>query len=402
LNNFDLSALSPLILNKYVESIGGIANGNLDLSGKLNEPMVNSDLLIENLELNGDTLGNFKLITKARDQMYKMDVFCTMQEGLLKDLEISGSLNFKNKTDNLNLRVVWKEGDIKPFEEFFKGVASNFKGNIQASCIVTGSFEKPKLSGNINLDNCSFLVNYTNVPYFCKGLVQITENKFALTDVSIADAKGGTGIVTGNVTHDQFDDFKLDVKLLKLQNLQALNTAKGSNEMFYGSAFMNGSCEFKGPLDDIYMSIHAKSRKGTRIFIPLETESDNSSSGFISFVKSKEEEEKEDVKRSIEGITMDFNFELTPDAHIELIFDELMDDRIKASGQGNLKMEINTHGDFNMYGEYVIETGEYHFTALNFISKEFIVKNGSSIRWNGNPYDARLNIEATKREKNSG
>ncbi len=398
LNNFDLTALSPIILNKYIESIGGIANGNLHFSGKLIEPMVNSDLLIENLELNGDTLGNFKLITKSREQIYKMDVFCTMQEGLLKDLEISGSLNFSSKEDNLNLRVVWKEGDIKPFEEFFKGVASNFKGNIQASCMITGSFEKPNLGGNINLDNCSFLVDYTNVSYFCKGLVQITENRFAFTDVSITDAKGGIGMVAGFLTHKQFNDFKLDVKLLKLQNIQVLNTTKGSNEMFYGSAFMDGSCEFKGPLDDIYMSIHAKTRKGTKIYIPLETESDNSSSGFISFVKSKEEDEKDLYKNNIEGITMDFNFELTPDAQIELIFDELMDDRIKASGQGNLKMEINTFGDFNMYGDYIIETGQYHFTALNFISKEFIVKNGSSLKWNGSPYDAKLNIEAAKRE----
>jgi hypothetical protein len=119
--------------------------------------------------------------------------------------------------------------------------------------------------------------------------------------------------------------------------------------------------------------------------------------GFISFAKA-EEEDKSEKNSDLEGFRMDFNFELTPEAYIELIFDELMDDRIKGSGNGNLKMEINSFGDFSMYGDYIIETGQYHFTALNFISKEFNITSGSSITWDGNPYDGKMNIEAVKRE----
>jgi len=48
-----------------------------------------------------------------------------------------------------------------------------------------------------------------------------------------------------------------------------------------------------------------------------------------------------------------------------------------------------------MYGTYSIADGSYKFTALNgLISKSFTINNGSTITWNGNPYEAQLNMQA--------
>ena len=57
-------------------------------------------------------------------------------------------------------------------------------------------------------------------------------------------------------------------------------------------------------------------------------------------------------------------------------------------------MDINTAGDFNMYGTYIIEKGEYLFTLQNLINKKFIVDPGSRITWAGNPYDATVDLSA--------
>lgn len=399
LKDFDLKILSPLIGSETLDKVSGVTNGTLNVSGKWYEPVINSDLIIENLTVNTDTLGNFKLITKASGSSpLEMDIYSTMQEGLLKDMEIIGKINLGVSDQNLDLKMTWRNGEIKPIGQFFKGVASDFRGRLSASVYVGGTFDDPTFTGTALLDSCSFLVDYTNVRYALKGSMTVSDKKFAMNYMEITDPFNNGGNVSGAIVHDFFDDFYLDVKMSNLRNFMGLNTKKGDNELFYGTAMLDGSCAFKGPLDDIYMNINAKSRKGTRIFIPLEWETDNTSVGFISFEKPGEEEGKLSRNADLEGFRMDFNFELTPEAYIEMIFDELMDDRIKGSGNGNLKMEINTFGDFSMYGDYVIETGQYHFTALNFISKEFNITNGSKITWDGNPYDGKMNIEAVKRE----
>jgi len=51
-----------------------------------------------------------------------------------------------------------------------------------------------------------------------------------------------------------------------------------------------------------------------------------------------------------------------------------------------------------MYGDYIIEEGEYLFTysyrdILKF-NKPFQVKRGGSIQWSGDPYDAQIDLEA--------
>jgi hypothetical protein len=51
-------------------------------------------------------------------------------------------------------------------------------------------------------------------------------------------------------------------------------------------------------------------------------------------------------------------------------------------------------GDFEMYGDFLISTGKFEFTAKNFISKNFTVNQGGTIRWTGNPSNAEINLKA--------
>jgi hypothetical protein len=67
---------------------------------------------------------------------------------------------------------------------------------------------------------------------------------------------------------------------------------------------------------------------------------------------------------------------------------------MRARGKGNMKLEINTLGKFNMYGDYVIDEGDYLFTLQNIINKKFLVEKGGVISWSGNPSDAMLEIKA--------
>jgi hypothetical protein len=99
---------------------------------------------------------------------------------------------------------------------------------------------------------------------------------------------------------------------------------------------------------------------------------------------------KEQVDLS--GISMELNLNMTPDARMEIILDRQTGDIIKGRGNGELSLEIDTRGDFNMYGFYEILEGSYNFTLLNVVNKEFNVKRGGRISWAGDPYEGQVDL----------
>ena len=66
------------------------------------------------------------------------------------------------------------------------------------------------------------------------------------------------------------------------------------------------------------------------------------------------------------------------------------------SGKGNaeLNLNINSIGDFEMSGDYIIETGSFDFTAQEVINKKFEIRQGGTISWTGNPTAAQINLKA--------
>src|SRR6185312_936864 len=97
----------------------------------------------------------------------------------------------------------------------------------------------------------------------------------------------------------------------------------------------------------------------------------------------------------LSGIELSMELEITPDAFGQIIFDPRVGDIIEAHGKGNLRLDVNTDGDFTMFGTYTITDGKYRFTAFEgLINKSFTINNGSTITWNGSPYEAQLNLQA--------
>jgi hypothetical protein len=67
---------------------------------------------------------------------------------------------------------------------------------------------------------------------------------------------------------------------------------------------------------------------------------------------------------------------------------------MRGRGSGNLNLSLNKGGDFAIFGDYVIEDGDYLFTLGNIFNKRFIVEEGGTISWDGNITDADVDIKA--------
>jgi hypothetical protein len=89
---------------------------------------------------------------------------------------------------------------------------------------------------------------------------------------------------------------------------------------------------------------------------------------------------------------------------VELIMDETTGDIIRGRGNGNLIITSGTIAPLRLSGRFNIEEGDYNFTFQSVFKRPFVVKSGVNtnnyIEWNGDPYDANINLEATYTAEN--
>lgn len=325
-----------------------------------------------------------------------MDIEASIVSGMFKNLNVIGHIDWRTNDDNMDLDVQLRGGSVKPFESIFDGLASDFSGAVDARLKVGGSFNAPEIRGYVELIEVGLKVDYLQTRYILNNRVRITEKIIEFEKVAVRDSEGNTATAKGSIGHNLFNNFILDIRLEDARKIMAMNTTRKDNDVFYGKAYGTGTVIFKGPLDDIYININARSDKGTKIYIPVYSEGENSLVDYISFYNPADKTIRRGT-REAEGITMDMVFQITEDAEFELLFDELLDDKIYGKGIGSVKIEMNSFGDFFLFGDFEITEGYYPFASPMLVSEKFILKKGGKIRWDGDPYNAYIDMEAAIR-----
>jgi hypothetical protein len=288
---------------------------------------------------------------------------------------------------------------LKWLEYILKNGIKDLKGTADLTADVSGNINDLKINGDAVANDGSVKVIYLGETYtFDKQKFKVTHNRIDLEGATLRDSEGNPGIITGGLNHTMFKDFMLDVSIVG-ENVVGIRTTKFDNPIYYGIGRGQVSVDFIGSVNSPKMIINAITKPGTEISIPIKESRSSRETSFITFVdKENFLIEAQDTLRKkeqakVEGISIEMNLTMTEDAKVNLIFDEAKNDIIKGIGKGNLKISMSNSGDFNMFGTYTISSGKYLFTALGFVNKVFTVREGSTIRWNGDPINALINIE---------
>ena len=93
-------------------------------------------------------------------------------------------------------------------------------------------------------------------------------------------------------------------------------------------------------------------------------------------------------------LTMKLKINATPNAEVRLLMDPATNDYITLHGSGDLQVTYYNKGGFEMFGTYRVHSGTYGLTIQNVIHKNFIFRDGGTIVFGGDPYDATLNMQA--------
>ncbi|WP_288427696.1 translocation/assembly module TamB domain-containing protein [uncultured Spirosoma sp.] len=394
--SFRLQSLNSVLNTK----LGGTLNGTASVRNIYKTPILESQFGVTALSYDSTLFGDLRSQAEWDQALQQLNVDARLRRSGSDVLTILGNYTPTQTTDPLDLTATVTNADLAILDSFTKGLFSNLGGTAVGQIAIKGRPVAPVLQGELSLQNGRGRFDYLKTDFTFDDKVYFGENEIITRRLTLRDPDGNTALLRGGVYHDGFRDVNLRFDA-DFRNFRIMNTTVSDNDVFYGQGVISGKAELTGPLDNLAVRANVASNKGTRIYIPLDGAASVSSDDQIRFVSHATPKPGADLPPDerpgsidLSRITMDFNFNITPDAYCEIQLDKQTGDIIKAYGQGLIAMRVDTKGDFSMTGNYAIQKGDYTFTFQNVINKRFQIRPNSRITWTGDPYGALLDVTA--------
>lgn len=395
-SNFDLTTINPLIIRQ----LEGELNSVIVLNNFYKQQNIQNTLSVKHLLVDDFLFGNItgNNVWDPVKRIFNLEFFIDRLENRI--VNCRGFYNPTDKKSPLSITATFNKANLRIFEPFIDDIFSQFQGTLTGDYKVSGTLAEPLLNGEGQLENGAMMINYLKTVYQFKGILGLTPSSIYFKEIELTDALRNKGKLSGAITHENFRNMRIALNG-QFDDFQVLNTTAKDNSLFYGQAYASGTVNFRGPIDNLVISATASTRKNTRMYIPISGSSSVEQKDYINFVNFKDStyqvSQNIDEARKIKltGVTIDFNLDVTPDAYCEIIFDLKAGDIIRGRGNGKIKLQLDTKGEFNMFGPIEFTEGWYNFTLYDIINKEFQIQPGSSIAWYGDPYQGTMRIDAT-------
>ncbi|HUH20139.1 translocation/assembly module TamB domain-containing protein [Albibacterium sp.] len=388
LQNFSLKTLNPLSKTVGIE-LEGLMEGDIEIRSLLKNPFIQSDINAQRIEYNKVMIGDLVLNADYDRSSKLVNLEAEINNEGIQSLFVEGTYNAIQEDNSLDLKVKLSDSQLVLFTPFLRNLVSDLSGSVTAELAVVGTPFNPSINGTASFKNAGMVVNYLKTPYVINDKVQVENSKIVINNLAIVDKDNHKAVANGTV--DMSTPLNPTIQIeISAENFMVLNTTAKDNPLYYGLAYGTGSFSFQGPTNNMNIRIDAQTNSGTVINIPLNAAGTITDRDFITFIV-KDSSLGVPRKNYFQGLTMTMDLTVDPDAEIN-IFTDL--GKLSGRGEGLLSMNITSLGDFEMFGDYAIQEGEFEFTAQDFINKIFEINQGGSIRWTGNPTEALINLTA--------
>ena len=411
LNDFDLSPLLQ-IAETVGYNIEGRTNGYASVKSALKGSEIDADIRLDSILVNKIPLPAMKLDSQWDFERNRARFFVTEREKrdtIIRGFYAPSQVRYYAKVDMDSL-------DMALINPLLQGIISDTHGVAVADLTFTGERRDAELRGDIAVRDLSTRIDYTQVEYRVpQAKVAVRNNRFHVGDVEVFDQEQNKGTLSFDLSLDNLSNISYNLNV-RPEKMLVLNTTSQDNDYFYGKVYASGAATIAGDKSGVVMDIVAATDDNTEFYLPLSGKTDVSNADFVIFeqadkpdttnylVRKKLMFERRQRKRTTSSDMMDINMALDvrPNAMCQLVIDPTVGDIIKGRGEGALNMHVNpTQNVFELYGDYTITEGSYLFTLQNIINKKFIIEEGSTISWTGEPVDALLNIDAVYKVKAS-
>lgn len=407
MNNFDVSIINSFIQNDF--NIQGMFTGDLSIKDFFGSTNILMDILGKDVYLFEREIGDLSLMSKWDQGNQRMNLRINNVYRGGNPLNIIGY--YHPKRNYLYANVSLKDFALTYIDPFISRYVNINSGSITGDVILMGPLDKLVLtSDNSKFDNLAFTPVFTKVPYIMNGGINLSQSGVTFNNIEIKDPKGNTAILSGGMAHSFFKDIHMDTKLT-FDKLQCLNTTWKDNSTFYGTASGSGSATITGPLNDLALDATFATGENTAIHVPLSGASSASSKELLTFT-SKPDSVKTDPYDSLMNVMktrsdkrkssfkLHARANVAPDAEVFVEINKEVGDILSCKGSGTVDLTLNPSKDiFDLRGDYTVAEGHYHLVLLGIISKDFTIKEGGTISFNGGLRNTNMDIGAVYRTK---
>jgi hypothetical protein len=399
LHNLNLGDISPFITPG--SRLEGLLHGDIVVEDPQNKFNVTANLRTDELRLDNDSIGQVQAAALYNN---KTGLLTGKGSNLDADhhIDFDLALDFKDSANTFRDRISVhpRNFQLKILERFLGVIFSDMQGYMTGDMDILGEGKDRDYIGKARLKDAGFRINFTQVFYKIDDTeIELKKDEIDLNGIRLHDKDGNTAAVRGHILHHGFRDMYYDIAIQsQSRQIELLNTTYKDNQQFYGRAKGSGSFILVGPQNDLLMNIDVKASETDSSYITLPPANTRQSSQAPFMVEKKYGKEMNPAALggSASNLNIDVTVTANPLVNMEVILDELTGDVIRGRGSGTLKISSGTTEPLTIDGRFSIDDGNYLFTFQSFFKKPFDLRRGvgNYIEWNGDPYKAKVHIEA--------
>ena len=399
MDQFDISLLNSLLMKGKMD-IKGLATGG----ARLVSPSKPSLALLAGIDFDstyvaGRPVGSLEVTSVWNEPEKRFDFQLRNLQDNVRNFDIDGYVRPRDKA--IRAEATLNRLDMGYAAPLLAGIFDRFEGALDGKVKVDGTLDKLQIgSEGMQIVDGILGVEFTQVPYHVSGPVSVDTEGLHFQNVTIADSSEGKGTVSGGLLFGGFKNMRLDTHL-QFDHMKVLGITDRTGPI-YGDVYGTGRVDITGPFDALALNIDARTVKSGHLHIPLRSGGAKATGDLLVFKQPYVEVEEDpyelmlrstrtDKKKTQSDLDVRVRVRATPAV---TAYVDIGENTLQGLGNGLIDLRVRTgkSDQFTINGDYTLNSGEFKFSALDVVTREFTIRDGSSIRFNGDVMDSDLNV----------
>ncbi len=405
LENFHIGTLLNFVTSADSTAFAsGDLNGHVQLPAK-GKPGLAADLLVRDLELAGNALGDLSVKADERgESLYDMAVQLKNGANTMDgkaSVDASGTSAVIHGNANVDLN------ELGIFRPFTKDYLYELAGGLNGKLRFDQADGKSALNGDLTFSDARIGVLAT------RSLFKLDKERITFDDAGIhldrfamKDSLGNIFTLNGDISTAHVSDPGLDLTL-RTDSFQLVHSVRGDNGLFYGDVLAGLDLTVTGTanLPKLKGDVHVLNGTDLSIVLPGSEVKMVSHEGIVVFTNGEALPDstvaanngkmlQDSLKAKLKGFELDLHLFVDDQAKFSVVLDPTTGDAASFQGTGDLYFTYNANGDMTLRGPFTVEDGGYTLEFYGLVKKRFDLVKGSTVTWSGNPLDAMLDIKA--------
>ena len=410
-DNLDISILNSFINGESMKFDGALT-AEFSMVRKSGKLLISGKALADKFEFNDTPFGNVSLFalmpsvnrfgfigglfddgdgaTKENFAEYTIDNFRSDIDRKIQRATLMGGYSPDRK--EFSVKAAMEKLDLGFLEPFLSSFSHHISGDASGELSFIFTPDSAYFDGIATVNHGQLGIKILNTIYTLDNQsVHFNSKGIELKDIQAKDKFDNVATINGYIHHKMFKDMKMKIDV-STKRLLALNTPKSQDMLFYGDGFVGGDISIVSDGQKMsFTSNNLVTQQGTNFVLPIYFSESASESEVISFKKSAQIDQEETEEFSTE-LDFDFNFQVTPDAIIQLELDPSIGGLMKARIAGPFRLIYNATSGLAINGELAIQSGTFRLTLKDVIDKMLTLQPGGKINFIGPLDNATVNV----------